>query len=148
MSLKAVDGWLVKWLSGGYEELAARPRGKRAGEHQMLSETEQVRQAVLDHRPCDLGLHGRLWTRGQVGALIAKLYRLRLTEQGVGKYLRRWGLSVQRPDKRAVERNEGRECRGARRPTRSASVPTRSPAGPGARRAAPRSCVAAATGSR
>lgn len=28
-----------------------------------------------------------------VGELIAKLYRVRLTEQGVGKYLRRWGLS-------------------------------------------------------
>uniref|UniRef100_UPI003FD7940C helix-turn-helix domain-containing protein n=1 Tax=Streptomyces luteireticuli TaxID=173858 RepID=UPI003FD7940C len=77
------------------------------GEHQVLSGPEQaaVRQAVLDHRPCDLGLQGQLWTRGQVGALIAKLYRFRLTEQGVGKYLRRWGLTFQRPDKRAVEQD-------------------------------------------
>ncbi len=30
---------------------------------------------------------------------------MRLTEQGVGKYLRRWGLSFQRPDKRAVEQD-------------------------------------------
>ena len=29
----------------------------------------------------------------------------RLTDQGVGKYLRRWGLSFQRPDKRAVEQD-------------------------------------------
>ncbi|WP_456340310.1 winged helix-turn-helix domain-containing protein [Streptomyces europaeiscabiei] len=28
-----------------------------------------------------------------------------MTEPGVGKYLRRWGLSFQRPDKRAVEQN-------------------------------------------
>ncbi|MFD1662444.1 winged helix-turn-helix domain-containing protein [Streptomyces caeni] len=40
-----------------------------------------------------------------MGELIAKLYRVRLTEPGVGKYLKRWGLSFQRPDKRAVERN-------------------------------------------
>ncbi len=40
------------------------------------------------------------------GDLIAKLYRVRLTEQGVGKYLRRWGLSFQRPDKRAVEQDQ------------------------------------------
>ncbi|MGW6691870.1 IS630 family transposase [Streptomyces sp. NPDC054961] len=73
----------------------------------MLSEAEQaaLRQAVLDHRPCDLGLSGQLWTRGQVGVLIAKLYRVRLTEPGVGKYLRRWGLSFQRPDKRAIEQD-------------------------------------------
>ncbi|MGJ3561945.1 winged helix-turn-helix domain-containing protein [Streptomyces sp. INA 01156] len=62
-----------------------------------------MRQAVLDHRPCDVGLSGQLWTRRLVGELIAKLYCVRLTEPGVGKYLRRWGLSFQRPDKRAVE---------------------------------------------
>ncbi|MET9359243.1 hypothetical protein ABZY14_41185 [Streptomyces sp. NPDC006617] len=27
---------------------------------------------------------------------------MRPTEQGVGKYLRRWGLSFQRPDKRRL----------------------------------------------
>lgn len=84
-----------------------RPRGKPAGVHQVLGEAEQaaVRQAVLDHRPCDVGLSGQLWTRRLVGELIAKLYRVRLTEVGVGKYLKRRGLSFQRPDKRAVEQD-------------------------------------------
>lgn len=107
VSLKAVDGWWAKWLAGGREALIGRPRGRRVGEHQVLSEAERaaVRQAVLDHQPCELGLAARMWTRSQVGALIARLYRVRLTEQGVGKYLRRWGLSFQRPDKRAVEQD-------------------------------------------
>ncbi|MGW4895711.1 IS630 family transposase [Kitasatospora sp. NPDC004240] len=107
VSLKALDGWWAKWLDGGREALIGRPRGQRVGEQQVLSEAEQaaVRQAVLDHQPCELGLSGQLWTRSQVGALIAKLYRVHLTEPGVGKYLRRWGLSFQRPDKRAVEQD-------------------------------------------
>ncbi|KPI00649.1 Winged helix-turn helix domain containing protein [Actinobacteria bacterium OK074] len=107
VSLKAVDKWWAKWLAGGREALVTQPRGRRVGEHQVLNEVEQqaVRQAVLDHRPCDVGLAGQLWTRAGVGNLIAKLYRVRLTEQGVGKYLRRWGLTFQRPDKRAVEQN-------------------------------------------
>jgi hypothetical protein len=46
-----------------------------------------------------------LWTRRLVGELIAKLYRVRLTEPGVGKYLKRWGLSFRWPDKRAVEQD-------------------------------------------
>ncbi|MGP2440363.1 IS630 family transposase [Streptomyces sp. JW3] len=71
-----------------------RPRGKPVGVHQ-----------VLGHRPCDVGLSGQLWTRRLVGELIAKLYRVRLTEPGVGKYPKRWGLSFQRPDKRAVEQD-------------------------------------------
>ncbi|GAA2629633.1 hypothetical protein GCM10010307_20600 [Streptomyces vastus] len=40
-----------------------------------------------------------------MGDLIARLYRVRPTGQVVGKYLRRWGLSFQRPNKRAVEQD-------------------------------------------
>ncbi|MGW1077633.1 IS630 family transposase [Streptomyces sp. NPDC002537] len=39
--------------------------------------------------------------------MIAKLYWVWLTEPGVGRYLKRWGLSFQRPDKRAVEQDPG-----------------------------------------
>jgi len=64
-----------------------------------------VRQAVLGHQPCDVGLDGQLWTRRLIGELISKLYRGRLTEAEGGKYLKRWGLSFQRLDKRAAEQN-------------------------------------------
>ncbi|WP_103504130.1 winged helix-turn-helix domain-containing protein [Streptomyces sp. SM12] len=64
-----------------------------------------MRQAALDHTPCDLGLSEQLWTRGLIGALIFNLYGVRFTEPGVGKYLKRWGLTFQRPDKRAVEQD-------------------------------------------
>ncbi len=107
VSLKAVDIWWTKWLAGGREALVIRPRGRPVGVHRALGEAEQaaVRQAVLDHRPCDMSLSGQLWTRRLVGEMIAKLYRVRLTKPGVGKYLKRWGLSFQRPDKRAVEQD-------------------------------------------
>ncbi|WP_444968342.1 helix-turn-helix domain-containing protein [Streptomyces somaliensis] len=39
------------------------------------------------------------------GAAHFKLYRVRFTGPGVGKYLKRWGLTFQRPDKRAVEQD-------------------------------------------
>ncbi|WTT48133.1 helix-turn-helix domain-containing protein [Streptomyces zaomyceticus] len=91
VSVKAVDNWWAKWRAGGRDALLSRPRGRRVGEHQVLSEAEQaaVRQAVLDHIPSDLGLSGQLWTRGLIGELIFKLYRVRFTEPGVGKYLKR-----------------------------------------------------------
>ncbi|MFE3946738.1 IS630 family transposase [Streptomyces sp. NPDC059118] len=107
VSVRAVDNWWARWRAGGRDALLSRPRGRRVGEYQVLSEAEQaaVRQAVLDHTPCDLGLSGQLWTRGQIGRLIFKLYGVRFSEPGVGKYLKRWGLTFQRPDKRAVEQD-------------------------------------------
>ncbi|MGH1555286.1 winged helix-turn-helix domain-containing protein [Streptomyces sp. L7] len=51
-----------------------------------------------------MGLAGGLWTRVGVGNPIAKLYRVRLTEQGVGNYPRRWGPTFRRPDKRPSSR--------------------------------------------
>ncbi|WP_435877636.1 helix-turn-helix domain-containing protein [Streptomyces halstedii] len=87
VSVKAVDNWWVRWRAGGRDALLSRPRGRRVGEHQVLSVAEQaaVRQAVFDHIPSDLGLSGQLWTRGQIGELIFKLYGVRFTEPGVGK---------------------------------------------------------------
>lgn len=70
VSLKRVGKWWATWLAGGRGVLAAQPRGRRVGEHQLLSEIEQ--QAVLDHRPCDVGLAGQLWTRAGVGNLIGE----------------------------------------------------------------------------
>ncbi|MFJ6017180.1 transposase, partial [Streptomyces sp. NPDC092952] len=107
VSVKAVDNWWAKRQVGGRDALLSCPRGRRVGEHQVLSEAEQVavRQAVLDHTPCDLGLSGQLWTRRQIGELIFTLYRVRFTEPGMGKYLKRRGLTFQRPDKRAVEQD-------------------------------------------
>ena len=66
VSVRAVDNWWARWQAGGRDAPLSRPRGRRAGEHQVLSEAEQavVRQAVLDHTPSDLGLSGQLWTRG------------------------------------------------------------------------------------
>ncbi|WP_218005191.1 helix-turn-helix domain-containing protein [Actinomadura macra] len=148
VSLKAVDNWWAKWQIGGRDALLSRPRGRRAGEHQALSEAEQaaVRQAVLDHTPSGLGLSGQLWTRGLIGELIFKLYGVRFTEPGVGKYLKRWGLTFQRPDKRAVEqdpeavrvwREETWPAIRARAKAENAEVPVRRPGrgllGPGHR---------------
>ncbi|MEV4947939.1 hypothetical protein [Streptomyces sp. NPDC053755] len=76
-TLRRTSGWST-WRAGGREALVMQPRGRPVGVHQVLGEAEQaaVRQAVLDHRPCDVGLGGHLWTRRLVGERIAKLYRV------------------------------------------------------------------------
>ncbi|EST25501.1 hypothetical protein N566_24500, partial [Streptomycetaceae bacterium MP113-05] len=63
VSLKAVDTWWTKWQLSGRAALVMRPRGKQVGVHQVLREAEQaaVRQAILDHRPCEVGEAVRRW---------------------------------------------------------------------------------------
>ncbi|WP_455711822.1 hypothetical protein [Streptomyces avermitilis] len=97
--------------------------------------------------------------------LISKLYRVKLTEPGVGKYLKRWGRSSdptsgrssrirrrcgpgwRRPGRRSARRRRPKAARSSSR-IRSASAPTRSAAAPGANGAAPRSCGGPGTRSR
>jgi Winged helix-turn helix len=80
--------------------------GEAAGRRTHRTERPITRQPrPQPHGSVHLGLAGQLWTRAEVGDLIAKSYRVRLTEHGVGRYLRRWGLSFQRPDKRTVEQD-------------------------------------------
>lgn len=58
LAMSALGNWWARWQTGGREALLSRPRGRRVGEPQVLSEAEQaaVRQAVLDHTLAGLGL--------------------------------------------------------------------------------------------
>ncbi len=60
---------------------------------------------VRDSTPDQLGLAGFLWTREAVAELIAQRYGLLLARTTVGGYLRGWGFTPQRPQRRALEQN-------------------------------------------
>lgn len=46
-----------------------------------------------------------LWSRAAVGQLIEQEYGIKLPVRSVGKYLKRWGFTPQKPIKRAYEQN-------------------------------------------
>ncbi|WP_441349423.1 helix-turn-helix domain-containing protein [Streptomyces sp. 8L] len=41
VSVRAVDNWWARWQAGRRDALLSRPRARRAGEHQVLSEAGQ-----------------------------------------------------------------------------------------------------------
>lgn len=62
--------------------------------------------ALVRHStPDQLGLAGFLWTRDAVSELIGQRYGLLLARTTVGGYLRGWGFSPQKPQRRALEQN-------------------------------------------
>jgi transposase len=103
----AVNRWIKRYREGGFQGLAERRRGRRAGEQAALSERQQqeVITLVRDTTPDELGLPGFLWTRDGVGELIGRRYGLGLARTTVGAYLRGWGFSPQKPQHRALEQN-------------------------------------------
>jgi len=103
----AVNRWIRRYREGGLAGLSARRRGRRAGEQAALTEPQQqaVIALVRETTPDQLGLAGLLWTREAVGELIARRYGLRLARTTMGAYLRGWGFSPQKPQRRALEQN-------------------------------------------
>jgi transposase len=103
----AVNRWIKRYRDGGWDGLGERRRGRRAGEQPALSERQQqeVMALVRDTTPDQLGLAGFLWTRETVAELIARRSGLLLARTTVGGYLRGWGFSPQKPQRRALEQN-------------------------------------------
>src|ERR671939_1044210 len=103
----AVNRWVKRYRQGGWAGLSERRRGRRPGEQAALSEPQQqeVMALVREATPDQLGLAGFLWTRDAVAELLARRYGLLLARTTVGGYLRGWGFSPQKPQRRALEQN-------------------------------------------
>ena len=105
LSWPAVRAALTLFEQGGWNALKPRARGKQAGHGRALSaEQEQaIRGIICDKRPEQMKLDFALWNRGAVAILIEREYGLRLSIRAVGNYLNRWGMTPQKPIKRAYE---------------------------------------------
>jgi transposase len=103
----AVNRWIRRYREGGWAGLAEQRRGRRPGEQPALSERQQQELIALvrDSTPDQLGLAGFLWTRDAVAEFLAQRYGVWLARTTVGGYLRGWGFSPQRPQRRALEQN-------------------------------------------
>lgn len=67
---------------------------------------QRIEVMVRGKMPDQLRLSFYLWTREAVGALIKREYGVALSAVSIGNYLKRWGMSPQKPVRRAVERND------------------------------------------
>jgi hypothetical protein len=66
----------------------------------------RIRHLVIDKMPDQLTLPFYLWTRAVVTQLIAHEYGVRISLTSVGRYSKTWGMSAQKPARRAYERND------------------------------------------
>ncbi|GAB3326143.1 IS630 family transposase [Haliea atlantica] len=64
-----------------------------------------IQKQLIDKTPDQLKLRYALWTREAVQQLIQQVTGLKLAIRTVGEYLKRWGLTVQKPKKKAYEQH-------------------------------------------
>lgn len=92
------------YKEGGMAALKPRKRGRRMGDKRTLSpeQEKELIGMIVDKHPEQYKIPGCLWTRESVQELIKRKYGITMPIRTVGMYLQRWGFTVQRPAKRAM----------------------------------------------
>lgn len=107
VSPHTISEWVTRYREQGEDALAVKPQGRPPGAGRALTpdQEHEVRSLVVDSTPQQQEIASATWTRPAVAELIASRLGLELTLQGVGKYLRRWGLTPQKPARQAREQD-------------------------------------------
>ena len=97
-----------RWLKLDKKSLALQRSGRKKGDGCFLSpeQAERIRRLLIDRTPDQLKMAYALWTRQAVRELIESETGVELAIRTVGEYLKRWGMTPQKPQKRAYEQRD------------------------------------------
>jgi transposase len=98
------------YLREGTTGLQSAKTGRKKGKNLLLTPDEEraIRQAIIDHAPDQLKLAGCLWTRQKISDYIKREYGKTVILRSISNYLKAWGLTCQRPTKRAYAQDDVR----------------------------------------
>lgn len=98
---------LKKYQKNGNSLPAEKIRGRKFGERRRLQqgESESIRTAITEHTPDEFKLPYSLWSREAIQELIEQKYQIKMPLTTITEYLNRWGMTCQRPAKRATKQN-------------------------------------------
>lgn len=87
----------------GLKGIKPKTSGRKAKSQMILSSDEQkeIRAMLTSTPPNQLKLAGYLWTLSKISSYIWTTYRKRVSNRTLSNYMERWGLTCQRPTKRA-----------------------------------------------
>lgn len=103
--VSTVKDWLARAKRDGIGSLTEKRRGRPTGACRKLTMAQEVwlREQIVGYTPQQMTLPFALWTRRAIKALIEAQFGLEMQDRLIGKYLKRWGFTPQRPIKRALE---------------------------------------------
>lgn len=94
--------WTV-YQREGRNALKPKRRGcpRNSGMTLTVEEQREIRQTIINKAPEQLKLAGFLWTLAKISEYIWKTYHKKVSVRSLSNYMKRWGLTCQRPTKRA-----------------------------------------------
>ena len=100
-SMGHVSGTWKKYQEDGISAIKAVSMGRPVNSGKLTPEQQaEVRKLIVDKCPEQLKIKGFLWDRERVRELVCRLFKIKLTVQAMGSYLKKWGMTPQRPAKR------------------------------------------------
>lgn len=105
---QTVGLWVKAHRRGGLRSLKAKQRGRPKGGTLRPWQAAQIVRSITDRTPDQLTRPCSLWTREAVGRLIENRFDIQLSVWTVGRYLAQWGFTLQKPARRAFERDPER----------------------------------------
>jgi len=105
ISHSALNKWLKLYREFGDRGLKNQKRGRPPSMRLKPWQCGVIVRLITDKLPDQLKLPFALWTREAVQQLIKQRFEVELSIWTVGRYLKRWGFTPQKPAKRALEQS-------------------------------------------
>lgn len=105
VSRSSVWNWRRRVALGNSASLRSRKRGRPKGSRLAPHQAATTVRLITDRCPDQLKLPFALWTREAVRDLLAQRFGVQVSVRTVGRYLAGWGLTPQKPLRRAYERD-------------------------------------------
>lgn len=103
LSLPGVKKIWKQYKMGGLRAIQEKKRGVKQGKKINGKQAAEVGNLIKDKLPDQLKLPFGLWTREAVQQLIFDRYGIELSRWQVGRYLKSWGYTPQKPIRKAFE---------------------------------------------
>ena len=106
VSLKAVNNWWRIYRELGMPGLrmkSRRPKSADEGGKLKGWQCASIVRTIMKKTPDQLDFGFMLWTRDAVSELIKDRFKVRLSKWTVGRLLKQWGMSPQKPVKKAYQ---------------------------------------------
>jgi transposase len=103
LSQSGIEKIWRKYKAEGRRGITEKKRGVQVGKKINGKQSAEVRQLIKDKLPDQLKLPYGLWTREAVQQLIQNRYGIELSRWQVGRYLKSWGYTPQKPISKAFE---------------------------------------------